>query len=142
MSIDVTVNISMTNPTDDKAIVLAANQSFYTAFSDRNLAAMRSLWWQGATSLCIHPGSQPLVGWSEIEQSWSAIFRNTEALEIDLEILQIEVDRSLAYVVVREIVLQANQGRKMKAQSLATNVFQKMAQKWYLVNHHGSPIMR
>ena len=49
---------------------------------------MRSLWWQGATSLCVHPGSQPLVGWSEIEQSWSSIFRNTESLEIDLEVIQ------------------------------------------------------
>jgi len=132
----------MNEPTNDKAIVVAANQSFYTAFSDRDLAAMRSLWWQGTTSICIHPGSQPLIGWLEIEQSWSAIFKNTEALEIDVEILQVEVDRSLAYVMVREIVLQANLGRKMKAQSLATNVFQKMAQKWYLVNHHGSPIMR
>ena len=136
------INIFMADPTDDKTIVLAANQSFYTAFSDRDLAVMRSLWWQGTTSLCIHPGSQPLVGWSAIEASWLAIFRNTEALEIDIEVLQVEVDRSLAYVVVKEIVLQANQGRRMKAQSLATNVFQKMAQKWYLVNHHGSPVMR
>ncbi|MEL6929223.1 MAG: nuclear transport factor 2 family protein [Cyanobacteria bacterium J06600_6] len=132
----------MTNPKDDKATVIAANQGFYDAFSDRNLATMRSLWWQGTSSICIHPGSQPLVGWTEIEQSWLAIFRNTEALEIDLEVVQVEVDRSLAYIVVREIVLQANQGRKMKAQSIATNVFQKMAQKWYLVSHHGSPIMR
>ena len=132
----------MTNPTDDKTAVLAANQAFYDAFSQRNLAQMRSLWWQGATSICIHPGSQPLIGWSAIENSWSAIFRNTDSLEIDLEIVQAEVDRALAYVVVRELVLQANGGRRMKAQSLATNVFQKMAQKWYLVNHHGSPIIR
>ncbi|MEO1669977.1 MAG: nuclear transport factor 2 family protein [Cyanobacteria bacterium J06631_2] len=132
----------MTNPTEDKIVVLAANQAFYDAFCDRDLSQMRSLWWQGATSLCIHPGSQPLLGWSEIEESWAAIFRNTEELEIDLEVVQVEVDRSLAYVVVREIVLQANQGRRMKAQSIATNVFQKMAQKWYLVNHHGSPIIR
>lgn len=132
----------MTNPADDKANVLNANQNFYDAFSDRNLTAMRSLWWQGTTSICIHPGSLPLVGWASIEQSWAAIFRNTETLSIDLEVLQLDVDRSLAYVVVREIVLQTNQGRSIKAQSLATNVFQKMAQKWYLVNHHGSPIMR
>ncbi|MEL6495679.1 MAG: nuclear transport factor 2 family protein [Cyanobacteria bacterium J06623_7] len=92
--------------------------------------------------MCVHPGSQPLVGWSEIEQSWSAIFRHTDSLQIDLEVVRIEVDRALAYVVVRELVLQANQGEKFKAQSLATNIFQKMAQKWYLVSHHGSPIMR
>ena len=132
----------MTDSTDDKAAVLAANQAFYDAFSDRDLGAMRALCWQGATSICIHPGSQPLVGWSAIEQSWDGIFRYTDSLQIDLEVIRLEVDRSLAYVVVQEIVLQADRGRKMKAQSIATNVFQKMAQKWYLVSHHGSPIIR
>ena len=131
----------MTNPTD-KEIVIAANKAFYHAFSHRDLKQMTSIWWQGSTSLCIHPGSQPIIGWSDIQNSWSAIFRNTDSLEIDLEVVQVEVDRSLAYVVVKEIVLQSSQNRKMKAQSIATNVFQKMAQKWYLVNHHGSPIIR
>ena len=126
----------------DKETVIAANEAFYHAFSHRDLRQMTSIWWQGSSSLCIHPGSQPLVGWSNIQNSWEAIFRNTDSLEIDLEVVQVEVDRSLAYVVVKEIVLQSNKNRKMKAQSIATNVFQKMAQKWYLVNHHGSPIIR
>ena len=127
---------------NDKETVLAANQAFYRAFGNLDLREMTSLWWQGSTSLCIHPGSQPILGWEEIKQSWEAIFRNTDSLEIDVEIIQAEVDRSLAYVVVREIVLQSNRGRNMKAQSIATNVFQKMAQKWYIVSHHGSPIIR
>ena len=127
---------------NDKEAVLAANQAFYHAFTGLDLREMTSLWWQGSTSLCIHPGSQPILGWEEIKRSWESIFRNTDSLEIDVEIVQAEVDRSLAYVVVREIVLQSNRGRRMKAQSIATNVFQKMAQKWYIVSHHGSPIMR
>ncbi|MBE9045636.1 nuclear transport factor 2 family protein [Pleurocapsales cyanobacterium LEGE 10410] len=131
----------MTDLTDKEA-VLAANQAFYRAFGDLDLRVMTSLWWQGSTSLCIHPGSQPILGWEEIRHSWESIFRNTDSLEIDIEIVQVEVDRSLAYVVVREIVLQSNRGRNMKAQSIATNIFQKMAQKWYLVSHHGSPIIR
>ena len=131
----------MTNPTDKEA-VLAANEAFYRAFSDRDLPSMTLLWWQGSTSVCIHPGSLPILGWDEIKASWKSIFQNTSSLEIDIEIVNAEVDQALAYVVLREIVLQSNQGRKIKAQSMATNVFQKMAQKWYLVSHHGSPIMR
>ena len=126
----------------DKEIVLAANESFYNAFCDRNLQQMTALWWQGSTSICIHPGSSPIVGWDEIKASWESIFQNTASLEIDLEIVSVEVDTALAYVVLREVVLQSSQGRRMKAQSIATNVFQKMAQKWYIVSHHGSPIMR
>lgn len=83
-----------------------------------------------------------LEGWKEIQASWETIFRNTDSFEIDIEIIKLEVDRALAYIIVREIVLQSSRGRKVKAPSLATNLFQKMAQKWYLIHHHGSPIMR
>ena len=130
----------MTNSTD-KEIVLAANTSFYNAFSSRDLSAMNALWWQGSSSICIHPGSSPILGWDGIKASWESIFQNTAALEIDIEIVNVEVDQALAYVILQEMVLQSSQGRKLKAQSIATNVFQKMAQKWYIVSHHGSPIM-
>lgn len=132
----------MTDSLDDKKEVLAANQAFYDAFSSRDIITMNKLWWQGSTSLCIHPGGRIIVSWEDIRASWDSIFKNTNSLEIDLEVIKIEVDHSLAYVVVREIVLQSSLGRKLKAESTATNIFQKMAQKWYIVSHHGSPIMR
>ncbi len=131
----------MTDSSDFEA-VLAANEAFYRAFSNRDLRSMSLLWWQGSTSLCIHPGGQVLTGWEAIQASWSSIFSNTNSLEIELEIIKVEIDQALAYVVVREIVWQSSRGRKVKALSIATNIFQKMAQKWYLVHHHGSPIMR
>lgn len=126
----------------DKETVLASNEAFYNAFSKRDITAMSLLWWQGTSSLCIHPGGRVLIGWEMIRASWESIFQNTDFLEIELEIIKIEIDQALAYVVVGETVLQSSRGRKLKAQSMATNIFQKMAQKWYLVNHHGSPIMR
>ncbi len=126
----------------DKQTILAANQAFYRAFSNRDISGMNLLWWQGSTSLCIHPGGRVLTGWEEIQAHWESIFKNTDSLEIDIEIIKVEIDQALAYVVVREMVLQSSRGRKVKAPSIATNIFQKMAQKWYLVHHHGSPIMR
>ena len=126
----------------DKETVLAANQAFYDAFSNRSIAEMNLLWWQGTSSLCIHPRGRVLVGWNAIQASWESIFNNTNSLDIDIEVVKVEVDRSVAYVVVLETVLQSSRGRSLKAQSTATNLFQKMAQKWYLVHHHGSPIMR
>ena len=126
----------------NKETVLAANQAFYDAFSSRDLKNMNILWWQGMTSLCIHPGGDVLLGWDNIQASWESIFRNTNSFEIDFEVVKVELDEAVAYVVVREMVLQSSRGRKVKAPSIATNIFQKMAQKWYLVSHHGSPIMR
>lgn len=132
----------MTDLSPDKAAVLAANQAFYNAFSNRDIKSMSSLWWQGTTSLCVHPGGKILTGWESIKFSWDSIFKNTDLLEIDIEVIKVEVDLALAYVLVVETVLQSNFGSKFKAQSNATNIFQKMAQKWYLVHHHGSPIVR
>ncbi len=126
----------------DKEAVLETNQAFYQAFSQRNLQKMNQVWWQGSTSLCIHPGGRVFIGWEEIRDTWSSIFRNTDFLEIDLEIIKIEIDQALAYLVVGETVLQSSRGKKFKGQSIGTNIFQKMAGKWYLVSHHGSPIMR
>jgi len=132
----------MTDSLADRKAVLATNQAFYDAFSQRDIGSMSSLWWQGSTSLCVHPGGRIIIGWESIRTSWESIFNNTNSLEIDFEVIKLETDRSLAYIAVREIVLQSSRGRKFKAESSATNIFQKMAQKWYLVNHHGSPIMR
>lgn len=103
---------------------------------------MSLLWFQGSGSLCIHPGGKVLQGWQEVRRSWEQIFRNTNYLEIDIEIISIEVGTQVACIVLVENVLQVIQGRKLQAQSTATNVFQRMAQKWYLVHHHGSPIIR
>ena len=126
----------------DREAVLAANEAFYRAFSQKDLSVMSLVWWQGTTSLCIHPGGQALTGWESIRASWESIFKNTDSLEIETEIIKAEIDQALAYVVVRETVLQSSRGRKLKAQSMATNIFQKMAQRWNLVSHHGSPIVR
>ena len=60
----------------DKEIVLARNQAFYHAFSKRDISEMSSLWWQGSSSLCIHPGGRVFIGWEEIRDTWSSIFRN------------------------------------------------------------------
>lgn len=48
---------------------------------------------------------------------------------------------NIAYVVIIENIFQAVGGTRLEAQSMATNVFQLLGGKWYLV-HHGSPIMR
>ncbi|CCI31165.1 YybH family protein [Microcystis sp. T1-4] len=130
------------NDSSDQEAIIATHEEFYRAFSQKDISSMSRLWWQGSTSVCVHPGGQMLRGWESIRASWQGIFLNTEFLEIETEIIKIEVDQAVAYVIVGETVLQSVRGRKLKAQSIATNLWQKIAQKWYLVSHHASPIMR
>ncbi|MBC1219306.1 nuclear transport factor 2 family protein [Nostoc sp. UCD121] len=122
--------------------VLAANAAFYRAFERKDIEIMSTVWSQGTGSFCIHPGSNILRGWKEIRISWEQIFKNTAYIEINTDIIATEILDNIAYVVLRENVFQVVSGRRLEAQSTATNVFHCLGGKWYLVHHHGSPILR
>lgn len=128
--------------TGERTEVLAVNEAFYRAFEKKDIEAMSAVWSQGTASLCIHPGRKALQGWKEVYSSWKLIFNNTKYMEIETEIITIEVRNTTAYVVLVENLLQVSGGRTIKAQSMATNIFEQMAGKWYLVHHHGSPLVR
>jgi ketosteroid isomerase-like protein len=127
---------------NERSEVLAANEAFYRAFEKKDIEAMSVVWSQGTGSLCIHPGRNVLRGWKEIRYSWEQIFKNTKYIEIDTEIISTEVRDTIAYVILIEKLFQVSGGRSVQAQSMATNIFERMASSWYLVHHHGSPIMR
>lgn len=126
---------------NERTEVLAVNQAFYQAFEKKDIEAMSLVWSQGTGSLCIHPGRNVLRGWKEISLSWQQIFGNTKYIEIETDILVTEIRDNLAYVILIENLLQISGGRSVQAQSMATNIFEKMASSWYLIHHHGSPIM-
>jgi len=125
----------------DRELILAANQAFYRAFEKKDLESMEAVWSKGMGCLCVHPGRDALKGWTAIRDSWALIFKNTRYLEIDTDILTLEVSGDLAYVVLIEHVLQISSGRRLEAQSMATNAFERMAGQWYMTHHHGSPIV-
>jgi ketosteroid isomerase-like protein len=127
---------------DERTEVLAANEAFYRAFEKKDIEAMSAIWSQGTGSRCIHPGRNVIRGWKDIRYSWEQIFKNTNYLEIEAEIITVEVRETIAYVIVSEKVLQVSGGRRLNAESIATNIFERMASSWYVVHHHGSPIMR
>ncbi|MBD2604252.1 nuclear transport factor 2 family protein [Scytonema hofmannii FACHB-248] len=122
--------------------VLAVNTAFYRAFEKKDIEAMSVVWSQGTGSLCIHPGWNVLRGWKQVRTSWEQIFKNTAYIEINTDIITTEVRDNIACIVLVENVLQVIEGRRIQAQSMATNVFELLGGKWYLIHHHGSPIMR
>lgn len=126
---------------NDKTAVLDANQTFYRAFEKKDIEAMEAVCSQGIGSLCIHPGRNAIQGWVDIRKSWLQIFKATRYLEIDLDVISIEISGDQAYVVLVEKVMQVAGNRRIEAKSMATNAFERMGGQWYLVHHHGSPIM-
>jgi uncharacterized protein (TIGR02246 family) len=125
----------------EEQAVLGLNREFYRAFEKKDLDTMSTLWSHGSGSLCIHPGRDVLKGWESIYSSWEKIFRNTSYMEIEPEVIRVEVNGNLAYVVLVENVLQVAGNRRLKARSMATNIFERMGERWYLIHHHGSPLI-
>ncbi|MEO0456367.1 MAG: nuclear transport factor 2 family protein [Cyanobacteria bacterium P01_A01_bin.114] len=126
---------------NEQAAVREANQTFYRAFEKKDIEAMEAVCSKGIGSLCIHPGRQAIKGWDAIRTSWLQIFKATRYLEIDLDVMSVEVSGDLAYVVLVEHIMQVSGNRRVEAKSMATNTFERMGGQWYLVHHHGSPIM-
>jgi len=127
--------------TEQRSEILAANEAFYRAFEKKDIDAMSAVWSQGTSSLCVHPGWNILRGWKQVNNSWVKIFQNTPYIEINTDVISIEIRENIAYVVLVENVMQVIKGSRMEAQSLATNVFEFLGGKWYLVHHHASPVM-
>ncbi len=127
--------------TEQRSEILAANEAFYRAFEKKDIDAMSEVWSQGTGSLCVHPGWNILRGWKQVNNSWVKIFQNTPYIEINTDVISTEIRGNIAYVVLVENVMQVIKGSRMEAQSLATNVFELLGDKWYLIHHHASPVM-
>ena len=62
--------------------IKAANQRFYDAFSDLDIAGMDRVWENSERAMCVHPGWSPLVGWESVRMSWERIFQNLSLIHI------------------------------------------------------------
>lgn len=128
--------------TDETQSILAANREFYRAFEKKDLEAMSAIWSKGTGCSCVHPGRGMIRGWDAIRTSWEKIFSQADYLEIEIDSAFVEANGNIAYVTLTENVMQVTRRRRLQAQSIATNIFEAMSGRWYLVHHHGSPLLR
>jgi len=122
--------------------LLGANQAFYDAFESRDLDRMGSVWDDGATSLCVHPGWPVIHGWEAIRESWERIFRGTTRIQfIVTEARASRWDGVGTVTCVENIVQSADQEMPSAFSSVqAINVFRRVDGAWRMVIHHASPL--
>jgi ketosteroid isomerase-like protein len=125
----------------DREAVLAANRAFYDAFESLDAEKMEAVWLRDPRIICIHPGWRKLSGWGPIMSSWERIFDNTFEMKFELGEMEVMISGDLAIVVVEETLTQRGYEGTTKSQVLATNVFERAGQEWFMVMHHGSPVM-
>jgi hypothetical protein len=106
--------------------VLAANEAFYQAFNQRDMASMEALWASSAAVSCIHPGWNVLQGREAVLDSWRSILNNPGQPRIVAGGAIASVFDSIAIVICRELV--------------ATNVFIREDGAWRLLHHQSGGV--
>ena len=120
--------------------VRATNLAFYKAFEAGDIEAMASVWADAAPVSCLHPGWEPLVGREVVLTSWVRIFRGTRSIVFTLRGVQIFLAGDTAWtLLVEEMDAIHHDGQRIRASSIATNVFVREPDGWRLVHHHAGP---
>ncbi len=124
----------------DQEAIVNANREFYRAFQSLDVENMEKVWLKDRQIVCIHPGWRKLSGWGPVMASWERIFENVFEMSFELGDVDVVMSGDLAVVVVEENLTQRGYDGTSRTQVLATNVFERVGNAWFLVMHHGSPV--
>lgn len=111
--------------------VLFANEAFYQAFADGDVAAMAALWAEELPIACLHPGAEPVSGREAVMASWQAVLREPPPVACRGPKVY-ETGPDGAFVICWEEV-----GGGFL---IATNIFARERGQWRMVHHQAGPI--
>jgi ketosteroid isomerase-like protein len=119
------------------ASAVAAEAAFYEAFSTADLAAMMAVWAVAVDIVCIHPSGPRLEGIDEIQRSWSSILADGMPRSFALRGRLVMGTADLRIHTLEENITVP--GTAFVAPPvLATNVYQRLHDGWYMILHHAS----
>jgi len=116
----------------ERDAVLFANEAFYRAFADRDLAAMEALWSARSPVACIHPGWNLIAGRDQVMASWRGILSNPQSPAVACRRPQVFMQGDSAFVVCFEEVDGAF--------LIATNYFRREPGGWKMTHHQAGPV--
>lgn len=117
---------------EHEGAILAANDTFYRAFSLRDADAMDELWARSHPVACIHPGWPVLSGRSVVMESWRRVLENPHSPRISCLHAKVHRLGDVAFVTCFESV----QGALLSA----TNVFVLEDGEWTMAHHQAGPV--
>jgi hypothetical protein len=116
----------------EEAAVLFANDTFYNAFTTRDLKALEELWSREVSLVCVHPGWPPLLGRDAVMESWATILSGSSLPDIVCRQAKAHfLSNNICFVTCYELI--------GNGALVATNIFVKESIGWRLVHHQASP---
>lgn len=132
----------MASPEEQEDAVLRANERFYEAFEQLDIEAMSAVWLHSARACCIHPGWRTLRGWHAIQESWVAIFSNTDEIKFTITDISVSLSDRMAWVSCVENIIDSGSTIPVVSTIEATNIFEHVGAEWRMVQHHASMAIR
>jgi hypothetical protein len=115
--------------------ILVANAKFYQALSLADAALMRGLWVKSNEATCVHPGWNKIVGYDNIQHSWSTIFVSQGPVHIWPSDENVRIQDQVAWVVCLEnIDASATAANKILCVR-ARNGFLETLDGWKIIHH-------
>lgn len=115
----------------------AAESAFYDAFSRGDHAAIMRVWAPSGDIVCVHPMGPRLIGFDAIAASWKLILAGESGRRFEIRTVTRWSEHDLAVHVVSELISVPG-SRDQFSPVLATNVYQRIDDYWYLATHHAS----
>jgi ketosteroid isomerase-like protein len=129
-------------PEEREEAVFRANKRFYEAFEQLDIEAMSAIWLHSERARCIHPGWRTLRGWPAIEESWVAIFSNTQDIKFTITDISVSLSDRIAWVSCVENIIDSGSDIPVVSTIEATNIFEQVGLEWRMVQHHASMAVR
>jgi uncharacterized protein (TIGR02246 family) len=126
--------------TPDQIAVAEANETFYRALSNADLAAMDDLWFPADWVECVHPGGAGLRGWELVRDSWQQILGNGARVAVSPSEVRVRLLGDVAWVSCLERIATADEDQIHASLAQATNLFVRHDGRWRMVAHHASPV--
>jgi ketosteroid isomerase-like protein len=132
----------MASAEEQEEAVVRANERFYDAFERLDIEAMATVWLHSDRARCIHPGWRTLRGWPAIQESWIAIFSNTEEIRFTITDVSVNLSDRMAWVSCVENIIDSGSAIPVVSTIEATNIFERVGSEWRMVQHHASMAVR
>ena len=126
--------------TPEQQAVAEANDAFYQALTQHDLAAMIELWFPADWAECVHAGWTALRGWDAVLDGWRLVFDSSSRFAVVPSDVRVRIVADVAWVSCLERIAAAEGDQIHTSLTHATNLFVRHDGRWRMVLHHASPV--
>lgn len=129
---------------------LIVHRAFYDAVESGDVDLMATLWVDDPDTSCVHPGTVPLRGTSQVLRSWTLLMANVGYIQFfltDLDVVMLprgSDEPDTAVIVCTENILSGEGMVSPEAfaggKAVCTSILVKAGGSWKFWSRHASPI--